>query len=130
MRRKHAKRLGLTFLLMLFLAPVAFGQGAPPQQQEAPNVEVNDDELETIAEVYVQIEAVQQEYRPEFQQAETEEEAQQLRSQLQQEVNQVIEAEEDVTVERYDKVIRAAQADPELGNKLIAAIEAAREDNG
>lgn len=128
MKRMFLRSTALVVLLALCMAPAALAQNQQPQQ--APDVDVDDEEIERIAQVYVEIEEVRQSYQPQFQETEDPEEAQALQQELQQEINQVIEDTEGLTVERYDTVIQAAQADDELYNKLIAAIEEASNEDG
>lgn len=129
-------RIGLFVLAALFLAPVAMAQDQqqppqqPPAQQPAPDVEVSEGELETIADMLLEVEALQLSYQPKVEQAESQEEAQELQMEFQQEVTEKIEANEDITPERFDEIMRAAQADEELREEITAAVENAREDGG
>lgn len=131
MRRTLMRSFSFFVLLAVFMAPVALAQGGggqqqpppPQQQQQAPDVDVSDEELETIAEVYLKLEEVQEKYREDFNETQDPEAAQELQQQLQDEANQVIEDHEGITPDRYDEIIRAAQADPELRDQLLAKIE-------
>lgn len=131
MRRTLMRSFSFFVLLAVFMAPVALAQGGggqqqpppPQQQQQAPDVDVSDEELETVAEVYLKLEEVQEKYREDFNETQDPEAAQELQQQLQQEANQVIEDHEGITPDRYDEIIRAAQADPELRDQLLAKIE-------
>lgn len=131
MRRTLMRSFSFFVLLAVFMAPVALAQGGggqqqpppPQQQQQAPDVDVSDEELETVAEVYLKLEEVQEKYREDFNETQDPEAAQELQQQLQDEANQVIEDHEGITPDRYDEIIRAAQADPELRDQLLAKIE-------
>lgn len=123
-------RIGLFALVALFLAPAALAQGNQGQQQvpPAPDVEVSDAELETVASVLLDIEALQMEYRPKMEQAEGQEEMQALQMEFQQEMTEKLEAEEDITLQRFNTIMQAARADQELQQRIIAAVETAREN--
>ncbi len=125
MRRTLLRTFSLLVVAALFAAPAAFGQvQPPPQQQQPPDIEVTEAQLDAVADVYVEVAAIQAEYRQQFQAAENPEEANQLQAQMQQEMTQAIEENEEVDVETYDQIIRAAQVDEELRERLIAKIEA------
>lgn len=134
MRRILLQSLGVFVLASLLMVPAALAQGQqpqqqpPPQQQQqaAPDVDVDDDELQTVAEVYVEIEQIRESYRPQFQSMEDPQEAQQLQQELSQEVDQAIEQKEGITMERYEEIIQAAQVDDALRNELLATIESVR----
>lgn len=132
MRRILSCTLGLFVLASLVMVPATLAQGQQQQQQQQqpqeppPEVDVSEDEVQTIAEVYVTIEEIREGYRADFQQAESQEQAQELQQELSQEINQTIENKEGITTDRYDEVLRAAQVDNELRDQLLAAIEAQR----
>lgn len=127
------RRIGIFVLAAFFLAPAALAQGnqgqQPPPPQPAPDVEVNDAELKTVAETYLEIETLQKEYGPKMQGAEDQTEAQQIQTEFQQKVTEKLEAKEDITPQRFGTIMRAAQADEELQNQLLAAIQEARGDS-
>jgi hypothetical protein len=116
-------------LAALLFAPAALAQGnqgAPPP----PDVEVGDAEIETIAQVVLDLQALQQTYMPKMQQAENQQEQMKLRRAFQQEMVQTIESKEGITPERFSNVMRAAQADSTLNNRIGSAVESARQETG
>lgn len=127
---RFTRRIGIFLLAALFLAPAALAQGNMGQQQPPPppEVDVSDDELETVASVFIEIQALQQSYMPRMQQAEDQEEAMQLRQEFQQEVTEKIDAEEDITPERFGNIMRAAQADSTLAERITTAVESVRQE--
>ncbi len=127
MRRILFRSLGLLVLASLLMVPAALAQGQQPPQQ-APEVDVDEEEIQTVAELYVEIEEIRQSYQPRFQEMEDPQEAQELQQELRAEIDQAIQEEEDMTAERYDEIIRAAQVDEELRNQILAAIEEVRGD--
>ena len=124
---RMTRRIGLFLLAALFLAPAALAQGNMGQQQPAPppDVEVSDAELETVASVFLEIQQLQQSYAQRAQQAQNQQETMQLRQQFQQEVTQKINAEEDITPQRFGTIMRAAQADSTLAQRISTAVQAA-----
>ncbi len=120
------RRIALFALVALFFASPALAQG---EQPPAPDVEVSDAELETLAAVFLEIEALQMEYGPKMQEAENQEEAREVQIEFQQKVTETIEAEEDITPQRFGTIIRAAQVDEELRNRITEAVETARQDS-
>jgi hypothetical protein len=121
------RRIGVFLLAALFLAPAAFAQGNMGQQQPPPppDVEVSDAELETVASVFLEIRQLQQSFTQRAQQASNQQEAMQLRQEFQQEVTQTINAEEDITQQRFSNIMRAAQADSTLAQRINQAVQSA-----
>lgn len=123
------RRIALAVLIALFLAPAALAQGnqgEQPPPPPAPDVEVSDAELETVAGVLLEIQALQVKYRPKMDQAENQEEAQQVQMEFRQEMTEKLEAEEDITPQRFGTIMRAAQADKELQDRITSAMATAR----
>jgi hypothetical protein len=117
-------------LAALLFAPAALAQqgnqGAPPPP---PDVEVGDAELETIAQLVLDLQVLQQSYVPKMQQAENQQEQMKVRRAFQQEMVQTIESQEGITPQRFGTVMRAAQADSTLNNRIGSAIESARQES-
>lgn len=123
------RRIALFTLVALFLAPAALAQGTQPPVPDADvDVEVSDDELETLAAVFLEIEALQMEYGPKMQEAENQEAAREVQVEFQQKVTETIEAEDDITPQRFSTIMRAAQTDEALRTRISDAVETARED--
>ncbi len=113
-----------TFLTLLLLAAPATAQqqGAPQQQAPPPDVEVDDQELETVAEAYVDVQSLTDEYNQRIQQAESAEEAQSLQAEYAEKATSTVE-DQGLSIDRYDNVVRAATVDEELRDRLLAQIE-------
>lgn len=108
---------------LLVVAPAtAQQQGVPPQQEEAPEVDVDEDELAAVAEAYVDVQNLTNEFNQVVQQAEGAEEAQAVQAEYAERANEAVEAH-GLSVERYDMIVRAATADEELRERLLGAIE-------
>jgi len=122
-----------TFVLALavpLFAPAALAesqQQAPQQQQQpGPDVEVTDDEVDQVAEVLISIEEVQAEYQQQLRDAENRETAQSIQQEMSDEIDQTIESHDDLSVDRYDEIIRAAQRDTELKEQIMARVNEKR----
>ena len=111
--------LALALLLAFLVLPQAASAGV-----QAP--EVNDAKLESVAKAYIQVVAIQEEYRPRIESAQSAEEAQQLQQEANQEMVEAIEAEDGVTVDEYNTIIQAAQMDEELRARLNEHIQRER----
>ena len=130
MYRTFYHRIGLFLVAALLLAPATLAQGNQQQTpQPPPDVEVSDAELETIAGVFLQIRAIQQEYVPKMQQAQNQQAAMKMRQEFQQKVAQTIQETEDITPQRFRTVMQAAQADSTLGKRIGQAVQSARQDS-
>jgi len=106
--------------LVLFFAFLMLPQAASGRVQ-AP--EVSDAKLESVAKAYIEVVAIQEEYRPRIEAAQSPEEAQQLQQEANQEMVEAIEAQDNVTLDEYNTIIQAAQMDEELGARLSAHIQ-------
>jgi ribosome-binding protein aMBF1 (putative translation factor) len=124
------KRFPITIVTAMILGslmavPAVAQQGVPQQQQqpqEVPEVNVDEAELETVAEAYVAVQELTNEFNQMVQQAEGAEQAQEIQAEYAERANGVVE-EHDLTIERYDLVVTAATADDELRERLLAKIE-------
>lgn len=116
------------FFFAFALAPDSFAQ-EPPPQPPAPEVDLDEEDIQQVAEAYVAIEEVRQQYEAEFQQMDDPEAAQELQMEMQEEINAVIEDMEGMTLEEYDQAVQAAQQDEELRNQLLQAIEEEQGDD-
>lgn len=122
MNRFSITAVALLLLGMLTAGPALGQQGVPPQQQ-VPDVEVDEAELQTVAEAYVEVQTLTNEFNQVVQQAEDAEEAQAIQAEYAERANEIVEGH-DLTVERYDLVVRAATSDDELRERLLARINA------
>jgi 3-hydroxyacyl-CoA dehydrogenase len=119
-------------LVVSLFAPAALAQSqqqAPQQQQQpGPDVEVTDDEVDQVADVLISIEEVQAKYQQQLRDAEDRETAQSIQQEMSDEIDQTIESHDDLSVDRYDEIIRAAQRDTELKEQIMARVNEKRED--
>ncbi|MFW6192550.1 MAG: DUF4168 domain-containing protein [Gemmatimonadota bacterium] len=98
-------------------------QQAPPQQE----TEVSDDELETFAEVHIDVQDIREEMNRTVQESEDPEEAQAAQQEANQEMVSVIE-DHDMTPERYTQISQAINQDPELQEELQKLVEEIEEE--
>ncbi|NBB72764.1 MAG: DUF4168 domain-containing protein [Bacteroidetes bacterium] len=126
---RFTRRIGIFMLAALFLAPAALAQtGQQGQPAPPPDVEVSDTELETIAQVVVELQALQRTYAPKMKQAENRQQQMQVRKQFQQEMTQKLQSADGITPQRFGTVMRAARADSTLSNRIGQAVQTARQD--
>lgn len=117
----------VALLFAFLIAPAQAQQTAPQQQpqqqpQQLPDIEVDDQELRSIAEAYVSIQNVTATFRDRLNSAEDADAARAIQQEYAQAANETIESE-GLTIERYDTVIQVAQADEELGERLLTEIQ-------
>lgn len=121
----HRKTIFSILALALFLvASPATAQQTNPQQQpqDLPDIEVSDQELQTIAEAYVAVQNLTVEYRDKINAAQDAETAREIQQEYARVTTNAIQ-DEGVTVDRYDTVIQVASADQALGERLLAEIQ-------
>lgn len=93
---------------------------AAPQQQ-APQTDVSDDEMNTFAKIYVDIQEVRQGFGEQMANAEGREEAQAIQAELQEKTINVIE-DHGWSLDKYNTVAAAITADPETKQEAIEMI--------
>ncbi|WP_052368122.1 DUF4168 domain-containing protein [Algiphilus aromaticivorans] len=119
-----------------FLAPVALAialgasgtavaqnQGGSAQggmQQQAPDIDVSDEQVESFAEAQSRVAEIGEKWTPRMQEAESSEDVQKAREQAQQEMVIAVE-NAGLSVQEYNQIARAAQADEELREKIQEA---------
>ncbi len=126
MIRSLLQRAGLLALVASLIVPAALAQNQQPEQP-APEVELSDEEVQMVAELAVDIGDVRSEYRSRLQDAGASEDARALQEEMQNEITQIIEDFDGLTPERYDNIMRAAQADDELKQRILTEVEKEQE---
>lgn len=112
----------LSLLAAFLLVPTAMAQVGEPQTTPEP-VEVTGEELDAIALAYVDVQNLIAEYQTEFGDIQDPQRAVEVQQELATEADAAIEAR-GIDPERYGHVIEAANADPELLQRLTTRIEA------
>jgi hypothetical protein len=117
------------FAIMTAVAGIALAQQQPPPpaqqppapEPQAPSADVSDTDLDTFATIYVELQKTAAEYSERIQDAESPEESQELQSQMRDDSVQTVE-EQGWSVEMYNMVAQAINADPALAEKAMALI--------
>ena len=126
----------LTAAAMLAFAPQLNAQepaqepappASPPAQPPSPDAgqsqaEVSDQDLETFADIYIELEETLSRYEEELAAASTAQEAQETQARLQQDAFDRI-AEHGWTPDQYNRVAQAINASPALRERAIALID-------
>ncbi|MGM0552616.1 MAG: DUF4168 domain-containing protein [Pseudomonadota bacterium] len=97
--------------------------GAPPMQ-EAPEVDLSEEEVDTFVDAFVAVQKVREDFAERLQDAEDEGDAQAMQQEAQ---DAMVSAVEDagMDVEEYNEVAMALQNDPELMQEVQERAEAA-----
>jgi len=116
----------LTITLALFLAAgAAYAQvqepapPPPPQQHQA--VEVSDSDIRKFAQIYVEVEKTRNELTADMSEATTQEEAQQIQAQMQEEIVSTI-SDQGWSVDEYNQIATVISNDPELRDSALELI--------
>jgi hypothetical protein len=126
------KRSSLTTLALasaaIGLGSFAWAQEPAPPSPELPapsvdqNAPVSDSDLDTFAEIYVDLQETATKFEAEMSAAETEEEAQEVQGKMQQEGMAKI-GERGWTPEKFNEIAQVVNNDPVLAEKALALIE-------
>lgn len=105
------------------LPPQASAQDAP--QNSAPAAEATDiseDKLQSFVVAFRQVETVKQDFTQRLQEAGSDEEMQTLRNEAGQQMLQAVEDADGISVDEYNQILRSAQGNPDLAQRLTDAI--------
>ncbi len=119
MRKRLLQGATATFtaLAMAFLLATNAQAQDIPQEQAPPDTDVAQEELETFAEIYVDVDEVRAELEAEMAAADSPEEAQQVQQQANETMTQIVEGH-GMSIERYTEITQALNADPELHDEF------------
>lgn len=107
---------------------------APPQpkrpepqlgQQQQSKVDVSDKEVKQFADIYLQSRKIRGKYAKQYQSAENKKEQQKIRTEMGQEMRQVIK-DSPLTMERYREIGSATQKNPKLRQRILTQVQAAK----
>lgn len=113
------------------LATLAHAQEAAPpvMEQQAPAAAdpatLSEDKLRSFAIAFVEVSKVTQSYQPQFESAATPEDRERIQQEAGQQMVQAVDSAEGISVDEYNQIIQAAQADPELAQRLNGHISEA-----
>lgn len=116
--------ISMVTALIMFAVPL-FALGT---SQSIASADISDEKLEVLARVYLEVYEINQSYKSRIEAADTTEEANQLQQAANQAMLDVIENEDDVTVNEYNDVISALGNDDELRERLQAQVDEIQEE--
>lgn len=95
---------------------------APMQDMQPAQQEFTEDTLQSFAVAFLQVDEINKTYTPRLQEAATPEEQQQIQEEASQEMVTAVENADGITVQEYTSIMQAAQADPDLAQRLTQYI--------
>lgn len=106
------------------------GQSPPPGLQgpsgSAPSLDVSDQQIAAAGRVFVELQELQQEMRGSQQgQQPTKQEQQKMMQAMTETMKKAVQAEENLSVPMFQKIMMGAQQDPKLRKRLFNAIDEA-----
>lgn len=103
-------------------APQQGQQPQPQPQQQQPTVDVSDADLDTFTSIYVEVQEISEDYDARMASAEDPQEAQQLQTEMREEILETI-SDEGWTQQQYSETARAINNDQELLEEAMALIQ-------
>lgn len=98
------------------------GEQPPSKQGPQPATDVSEKELDKFAEAVVELQKIEKDYSQKMGQVEEKKEAQQIQTQMQEEMRQAIE-EKGLSIQRYSQIGKALKGDKEMSQKVQEKIE-------
>lgn len=93
------------------------------QQQQAPAAQdFSDNTLRSFAVAFLEVDQINRTYTPQLEQAESPEQQQEIQQQASAEMVEAVEGSDGISVQEYTSIMQAAQANPELAQKLTEYI--------
>jgi Domain of unknown function (DUF4168) len=111
-------RKGIAVKNVLFSAALALALAASGPVWAQAQPEYSDQQLESFVVAAIAVEEVIREWNPRIQAAQDDAHAAQLREQANAELMEVITQADGITLEQYQEIGRAAQADPDLATRI------------
>jgi Domain of unknown function (DUF4168) len=102
----------------LLTAALAFALAASGPVRAQAQPEFTDQQLESFVVAAIAVDGVIREWNPRIEAAEDDAQAAQLREQANAELVEVIARTDGITIEQYQEIGRAAQADPDLAARI------------
>lgn len=125
---------GVSAAAMSFMPLAAIAQETAPAEQPQPQAQptqppadqapaasaatIDDAKLQSFAVAFLQVNEIARQYQPQLESAATEEDRQKIQQEAGQKMVEAVEASEGITVDEYNQIIQAAQADPELAQRI------------
>jgi Domain of unknown function (DUF4168) len=117
-KRLTLLRKGIAVKNVLFSAALALALAASGPVWAQAQPEYSDQQLESFVVAAIAVEEVIREWNPRIQAAQDDAHAAQLREQANAELMEVITQADGITLEQYQEIGRAAQADPDLATRI------------
>jgi hypothetical protein len=119
--------------LALLASPVALGPALAQQQPEAQPVpaptpgaqQFDEDKLRSFAVAYLEVSKVAQQYQPQLQATTDPQEQKRIQTEATNNMVQVVERAEGITVEEYNTIASNAQSDPALAQQINTLVQEA-----
>lgn len=105
-----------------FVAPTNVSAQTEMQQQEAPAVEYDSQTLQTYAAAMTEVVEIGERMQPTISEAETEEEAEEIWVEMQEEMVTAVE-DQGMSVDEYNQITQQAQMDPDLAAEINEMVE-------
>lgn len=120
---RHALTLAAAaaFAVTLAAAPAAVTPALAQQQTES----FSDDQLRSYAAAALQVHAIGSEYQPQIERAESDQQAEQLRLQANEEMVDAVQ-QQGLTVDEYNQIFTAAQTDTQVRSAVEEHMRAAQ----
>ncbi|MQW89056.1 DUF4168 domain-containing protein [Sinorhizobium saheli] len=93
-------------------------QAQPSQSQPGASAPISEQKIEAFAVAYLQVDKVRQEYSAKIGAAKDESAKAKLQNEASQEMVKAVEASPNMSVEEYTTILKAAQSDPALAQKV------------
>lgn len=114
-----ALAIGFGLSLGAAVAQDAAPQPAPQTEMPAPEAQQTDDaKLKSFAVAFIEVTRVTQSYQPQIESAGTEADQQRLREEAGEKMVEAVNEAEGITLDEYNTIIQAAQANPELAQRI------------
>jgi hypothetical protein len=124
----HNRCLSFAFIIGLLMTsgvagtPLAMAQSAAPQQQSA---SISEQDLKTFAGAAKEVQRLNQTYVPAYQAAQTEEQRKAIEQEAMTKMTEAVK-EKGLTVDKYNQIVEAAQADPEVARQIDTYVQQAQ----
>ena len=100
-------------------APQPAPEAAPQAEMPAGEAQSTDDaKLKSFAVAFIEVTRVTQSYQPQIESAGSEEDQQRLREEAGEKMVEAVNGAEGITLDEYNTIIQAAQANPELAQRI------------
>jgi hypothetical protein len=111
------RSLCLVFAGLLAMAGFAAPSAAVAQSAAQQQAQISDDDLKTFAVAAKEVQRINQDYAPAYQSAQTDEQRVAIEGEAMGKMAQAVK-DKGLSVEKYNQIVSAAQADPEIARRV------------